>query len=155
MAMEINILSDLCLPSTTEWQRAIEAEGYPLRLHTDIELATVHGFVPAELHGEITGFECFTDDAENTMEFLGRNHFDRRWRFALGLRWLGSKFEELEAAWMAAVAYAAATGGIIFDHEEGKIFNLEQAREVVRKNVSFAVELDAILEKVKQKFSPR
>lgn len=155
MAMEMNILSDRRLASIEEWQRAVDAEKYPLRLQTRIELATVRGFVPAQLDGKITGFECYNDDPENTMKFLGEGNFDHRWRFALGLRWLGSKIEETQAAWMAAVAYVATTGGVIFDHEEGKLFTPDQAREVVRRIASDAVALDVILEKVKQMFPTR
>jgi hypothetical protein len=55
----------------------------------------------------------------------------------LALRWVGSKVDELRAAWMAGTAYAQATDGVIFDDQEGKFRNATEARDVVRD-----VELD-------------
>ena len=116
-------------------------------------LDTVDGLVLARLNGEQAGFECFNDNASETMRFLGNDHFDRRWKYALGFRWRGSNFEELQAAWMAATAYAAATGGIIFDHEQGKVFTPRQAREQVTKFVGNRRRIKAMLEDIKKQFS--
>jgi len=155
MSMELHILSDRRLVTSTEWQRAIATEKYPLRLQAGIDLLKLRGFLPAWLDEKNTGFECFEDDASSVMTFLGPEKFDRHWRFALGLRWLGSKLDELQAAWMAAVAYASATEGIIFGHEEGKAFTPELARDVVRNIDSDAVKLDALLKKIEEQFSRR
>jgi hypothetical protein len=54
---------------------------------------------------------------------------------------------------MAATAYAAATGGIIFDHEEGKLFTPEQARETVRNIARDLSAMDTILADVMKKMS--
>lgn len=155
MAMELHVLSDRRLSATVEWQNALDIEGYPLRLDGETSLAAVDGLVPAALNGEQAGFECFNDKASETTSFLGSDHFDRRWKYALGFRWRGSNFEELQAAWMAATAYAAATDGIIFDHEEGKIFTPQQAREQVAKFVNNHSRIKATLENIKQQFSTK
>ena len=155
MSMELHILSDLRLPSTREWQIAIDDEKLPLQLESNVQLGSLRGFLPARLGNEGTGFECFNDAAAQTMKFFGESHFDHPWQFALGLRWLGSKPIELQAAWTAAIAYAAATGGVIFDHEEGKVFTAEQARVVLQDFVRNLASLDTLLEKVKERFSPR
>jgi hypothetical protein len=155
MAMELHVLSDRPLGSIAEWQGALDAEGFPLRLAANIQLPSASGFQPAQLANKQTGFECFHDDARNTMKFLGESNFDHRWRFALGFRWLGSRVEELQAVWMAATAYAAATGGIVFDHEEGKVLTPQQARETVRGIIRDIPAMEAILEEVKKKFSAR
>ena len=99
-----------------------------------------------------TGFECFHDDASETVKHLGASRFDHSWRFALGLRWRGSSMDELFAAWMAATAYAEATGGVIFDHEEGKVLTPQQARALIAKMVRDRPRMEAAIEKIKKKF---
>jgi len=152
--MEMHVLPDRRLGSITEWQRAIDDENFLLRLDPDGDLLKARGFWPATLAGKQSGFELYHDDAARTLDSLGRALFDRDWQYALGFRWLGSRFEELESAWMAAIAYAAATGGIIFDHEEGKVLTPQEARETVRSIVSDRPATEAILEEVKRRFSP-
>jgi hypothetical protein len=155
MSMELHVLSDRQLNSITEWQQAIDAEAYPLQLDGDNHLAAVDGFLPARMNGQRTGFECFHDDANETMRFLGDDHFDHRWKYALGFRWLGSRFEELEAAWMAATAYAARTDGIIFDHEEGKVLLPQEGRELIAKFISERPRIKALLEDIEGRFSKK
>lgn len=145
MSMEIQVFSDRRLVAIEEWQRAIEAERYPLRLATDLCLATAEGFLPAQLNGKDAGFECFHDNAAEAMKLLGEQKFDRPWQFALGLRWIGSSMEELLSAWMAATAYAAAAEGVIFDHEEGRVFMPEEARNTVR-NIERDIPLMDVME---------
>lgn len=152
MSMELHVLSDKQVTSIAEWQRAIDAERFPLRLVADINVAAVDGFLPATLDGRETGFECFHDDASETMKDLGVSSFDHAWRFALGLRWLGSRIDELYAAWMAAAAYAEATGGVIFDHEEGKVLSPRQARASIAKLVRDRPRAEALMEEVRKRF---
>jgi hypothetical protein len=147
MAMELRVFSDRRLNSIAEWQHAIDAEGFPLRLAGDIHLSAISGLLPAKLDNRQTGFECYQDDAKEAMNFLGVRNFDHSWKFALGLRW-GGDFSQLEAAWMAATAYAAATDGIIFDCEEGRVFTTQQARELVIKFVSERPRMKAIIEDI-------
>lgn len=155
MSMELHVLSDRPLNSVVEWQRAITVERYPLRLAADVQFAAVQGFLPATLDGRQTGFECYHDNAAATMNFLGSADFDRQWKHALGLRWLGSKFDELTAAWMAATAYAAATGGIIFDHERGKPLSVEEARATVAAILRDRPRAEAMLEKIEAEFAQK
>src|SRR6187551_1192820 len=99
MSMEIEVFSNRRSPSTAEWQRAIDAEKFPLRLSADVVFKSVNGFFPTLLRAKPAGFECYHDDATAAMEELGQDSFNQRWRCALGLRWLGSNLNELEAAW--------------------------------------------------------
>src|SRR5262245_40859089 len=129
-----------------------QCKGLPLRLPAEVQFLTLRGYLPVRLCNEETGFECFHDDAGETMRFLGMINFDHRWRFALGLRWIGD-IAELQAAWMAATAYAALTGGVVFDHHEGRVFLPQQAEEVVRNIVRDVPAMQATLEEIKRKFS--
>ena len=153
--MELEVLSDRCLASTAEWQCAIDLEKFPLQLDAGVHLDKVQGFFPAVLDGKQTGFECFHDDATEIMNDLGAGNFPHAWRFALGFRWLGSKIDELQAAWMAAAAYAAATQGVVFDCEEGQILTPHQAREAIQAILNDLPRIETLLAEVRQKFSPK
>jgi hypothetical protein len=56
MSMELHVLSDRPLNSVAEWQRAIDREGFQLRLSSDIQFATASGMLPVTLEGKQTGF---------------------------------------------------------------------------------------------------
>ena len=133
MSMEMIVMSDRPINSIAEWQAAIDREGYPLQLAPDIKFEYLSGFLPSHLRGELTGFECFHEDAAS----LIRNHpdikFDHDWKFCLAFVWLGSKWKELLAAWMAGTAYVCATDGIIFDSEQDKFVTPDEARRIVHE----------------------
>jgi len=130
--MELWVFSDRQLNTIAEWQTAIDAEAYPLKLDETTPLESVRGFRPAHLRGDLTGFECYHDDAEKLMRNNTDLNFDHAWKYVLAFRWVDSKVNELRAAWMASTAYAQATDGVIFDDQEGKFRNATEARDVVR-----------------------
>lgn len=132
MSMGLWVFSDKQLGSIAEWQAAIDAETYPLRLSNSMLFESLRGFLPAHLSGELTGFECYHDDAKKLISDNSDLNFDHSWKYVLSFRWVGSKVNELRAAWMAGTAYAQATGGVIFDDQEAKFRNATEAREVVR-----------------------
>lgn len=152
MSMELHVFSDRQLNSTAELQRALNNQQYPLRLDSDVILRSVNGFLPSTLDGRRTGFECFHDDPGATMDFLGRDHFPHRWSFALGLRWRGD-FDELQAAWMAATAYASATDGVMFDHETAKVVTPAQGRKTVGEIVAARPRIDAVMAEMMKKLA--
>jgi hypothetical protein len=133
MSMELWVFSDKQLNSVSEWQHAIDAELYPLKLTQGVQFENLQGFLPAQLRGEQSGFECYHDNAEALMRGSPDVDFGRAWRFALGIRWVGSSLKELRAAWMAGTAYAQATDGMILDDQEGKLRNPTEARQVVQE----------------------
>jgi hypothetical protein len=132
MSMELQILSDRRLSTIGEWQNAIVAESFPLQLSDAGSLDAVNGFLPSYLRGKLTGFESNNWNANDVMAEYHGVDFGRGWKYALALRWLGSKRDEMLAAWMAATAYARATDGVVFDELDGKIRSASQALEIVR-----------------------
>jgi hypothetical protein len=132
MSMELWVLSDQRIITVSEWQSAIDAEEFPLRLSNDVSLDAVGGFLPLHLRGRSTGFECSHLSADEVRSEHPGVDFGRDWKYALALRWLGSRRDEMLAAWMAASAYAQATHGIVFDELDGKLRNASQALEIVR-----------------------
>jgi hypothetical protein len=132
MSMELRLFSDRCLKTIGEWQSAIVAERFPLRLSDATSLDVVEGFLPVHLGGHLTGFECDHWDAQEVMAEYPAVDFGHDWKYALALRWLGNKRDEMLAAWMAATAYVRATDGVVFDELDGKIRTASQALEIVR-----------------------
>jgi len=75
MSMELFVCSDRQIGSIEEWQAAIDAEGYPLKLSTDTRFEELNGFLPSSLRGELTGFECYHDDAKELSSLSTNNRF--------------------------------------------------------------------------------
>ena len=154
MAMEIHVLSDQRLTSITEWQRVIDAEAFPLRLSPDVQLDTVSGFLPAQLDGKNTGFECYHDNADALINGDSEINFGRRWKFALGFRFVGD-FTELRAAWMAATAYARATAGVVYDPQEGRLYSAPEALQAVRQIERDWPAFESAVQAVTRKFAEK
>ena len=132
MSMELWALSDRQLNSIAEWQDAIAAEGFTLALAKDVSFERLNGFLPCQLRGELTGFECYRDDAAALMRNNEGFNFGHEWKYALGFRWLGSKQSETLAAWMAGTAYPRATAGIIINDQDSVLRTAAHSAEVVR-----------------------
>jgi hypothetical protein len=155
MAMEIYALSDRQLNSLADWQRAINAEGFPfpLQLSANTPFADLSGFLPVRYENVQTGFECDHWDPRSIITEYPDIGFGHPWKYALAFRF-GAKPGELESAWMAATAYARATRGVVFDTEEGKLFKPDEAAQVIRK-IENNRPLRATIDKaIKQKFFP-
>jgi hypothetical protein len=132
VSIEFSVLSDRKLASTAEWQQAIDAEGFPLRLDPTCALAEASGFFPAHFGGNLTGFECYHDDAGELIDEYDDIDFGHRWAYALGFR-IGGDYDELRAAFMAAAAYARATDGVLWEGESGEVMSPDRAAEEARR----------------------
>ena len=131
MTMSLWVFSDKQLNTVRDWQAAIDAEGYPLRLSPEMVFERLSGFFPMYLRGELTGFECYHEDVPDVRATVPDIDISHNWKFVLGFVWLGNKENELLAAWMAATAYAQATDGMILDGEAGKMCTPSDARALV------------------------
>ena len=129
MSMELYVLSDVQLPSIAAWQQAIDVDGFPLRLFTGRPFAELKGVLPIQLRDRQAAFECDHWNAAELMTELSDVDFGHSWKFVLALRWTGNPYEGI-AAYMAGSAYAKATGGVVFDCEEGKTVSSERASEI-------------------------
>ena len=132
MSMELYVLSDAQLPSIEAWQRAIDAAGFSLRLSTDRPFDKLHGALPVMLGDRASSFQCDHWNAATLMAEMPDVAFGRRWSYALAFRW-GADIDAGAAAYMAAAAYATATGGRVFDCAEGKLISPDRAREIARE----------------------
>lgn len=131
MSIEFFVLSDRPLASMDEWQRAIDAEHFPLKLDASRAVADLGGHLPADLRGEEAGFECDHFDAGEFMDENAGTDFGRRWNCLLAFR-TGGDFSSLFGAYAAAASCAKATGGVMYDAEEGEVLSPEEALQRAR-----------------------
>lgn len=131
MSIEIYVMSDRRLDSIGDWQRAIDAEGFDLRLDTSRAFNDLSGYLPAQRGDQHAGFECDHWDANELIDDCDDIDFGRRWSQALAFRF-GGDFHALWGANAAAAAYARATDGVVFDGEAGEILTPDQAVQTTR-----------------------
>jgi hypothetical protein len=148
MAMELFVLSDRELNSIAEWQAAIEAQGFALKLD-DTDFETHSGFLPAKLNGKLTGFECDHWAADEFMRENSDINFGHNWRFVLAFRWIGD-FNELLAVSIAAAAYATATSGVVLNDQEGILRTAVEALDEARHIERDMPRLEAIARELRQ-----
>jgi hypothetical protein len=153
MSMSLYVFSDKEVNSIAEWQAAINAEGYPLQLSAEMIFERLSGFFPMHLRGELTGFECYHEDVADVVQASFDIKLDHAWKFVLGFVWLGSKENELLAAWMAATAYARVTNGVILDGEGMKFLTPAQARTIVHDLEHPSPETLAAIREIKERLS--
>lgn len=131
MSIEIFVLSDKRLGAIEEWQKAIDAEGFGLRLDHSRSIEELSGYLPAHKGERLAGFECDHFDPADLLEEFTEVDFGRRWEQMLAFRF-GGDFHELSGAFVAAAAYARATGGVVFDGESGKVLTPDKAAQIAR-----------------------
>ena len=153
MSMEICVLSDVRLASIAEWQTAIETESFPLRLPREKSLAeSGGGNLRAQLRDKETMIEYSVVDFSELKQTYRNVNFGREWRYVIAFIW-SSDFDEELAAWMAATAYARASGGIVFDEHEGKLLTPEESIQVTREIERRQPQLKALLQAYFQELS--
>ena len=149
MSMQLCVLSDRQLNSVGEWQQAIDAESFPLRLSDDKPLAQLGGFITVHLAKTRTGFECHDRTASDIMAGHPEINFGHAWKYGMAFIW-GGDIDELKAAWAAAAAYARATHGVVFDEQEGKLLAPEVAIKTARDLERATPKIEAIVRSLLQ-----
>ena len=132
MSIEIYVLSDKRLGAITEWQQAIDAEGFDLRLDTSRSFEALSGHLPAHRGERHAGFECDHWEAADIIDGNSDIDFGRRWTQTLVFRF-GGDFCALWGAYSAAAAYARATQGVVFDDESGEVLAPDRAVTIARQ----------------------
>lgn len=151
MSMEIYVFSDEKLTTIEDWQQALDRRGAPLRLSAARPFAELNGALPAVLRDRPTAFECDHFDAGELMDEAEDVAFDHRWRHALAFRW-GADLAAGEAAYLAAAAYADATGGWIFDCEEGALIAPDRATEIAAELQKSGPMIEEVIRRTQERF---
>lgn len=146
MALEAFVLSPRRLASFDEWQAAVDQEKWPLKFTYNGHFSELKGFLPVDWKGRKTGFECDHWKREDINELLLGHSVSDAMEFVLAFRWARDFYESVAVA-QASAAYALATGGVLFDCEEGKIKSANEAAEMARQIDAFLPEIEAALNK--------
>lgn len=144
MSTQICVFSDSQLSSIGDWQQSIDAEGFPLRLSSGQTFDKHSGTLAALLREKPVSFQYRMREAGSMIRFYNEINFSRDWTYVLALPWING-FDELDAAWMAATAYACATSGVVFDPQESKVFNPAEARQVIEEMERTRPEAEKVL----------
>ncbi len=84
------------------------------------------------------------------MNAYPRVDFGHDWKYAIAFPYI-TDFSELTAAWMAAAAYARATGGVVFDEQAGRVFNRSELVEETKRLERDAIKAEAMLRALSQR----
>ena len=146
MSTEICVLSDVRLASIAEWQASIKIEDFPLRLPEGEPLAgAAGGNLLTQLRDKQTIIEYSVVDFSELKLTYKNVNFGHDWKYVIAFTW-SSDFDEELVAWMAATAYARATGGVIFDEHEGKLHTPEESVQILREIERRQPELKTLLQ---------
>ncbi|KKB07473.1 hypothetical protein [Devosia chinhatensis] len=134
MSMEVYVFSDRRLDSMAEWQAALDDAGFNIRLDASRDFLDVAGFLPVTIDDRQSGFECDHFDAGKVLDELKAEGFpaDRQWRWLLAFRFGGLRYECISAL-VSAALYMRATGGVLFDCEEGEYYGPDSALDYAEK----------------------
>ena len=131
MSIEFFVFSDKRLSSIGEWQQAIDAEGFDLKLDTSRPFDQLSGHLPAHRGEEHAGFECDHFNPADIMDAFQGIDLGRSWTYVLAFRF-GGDWHALWGASAAAAAYARATGGVVLDGESGELLDPDSAAAQAR-----------------------
>jgi hypothetical protein len=141
--VEFCVLTDSLLGSTDEWQLAIEAAGFPLRISDEGRISRDGGTLVARLRDQATIFQYWIEDPSDVMNAYPKVKFGHHWKYAVAFPYI-REFAELTSAWMAAAAYARATAGVVFDEQAGRVFGRDELVEETRRVERDAAEAEAM-----------
>ena len=139
MSMELHVLlSKSRLPNVRQWQAAIDALGFDVKLDPTLSLDADAGFCPAKFKGRDGGFEFSiwpaSEIAETYPEFEAE--FEGRDSSA-NFRW-GGDLNGMACALVASAALAKVSDGVWFDPQEGACFDSAGAIEQAKSGVEAA-----------------
>jgi hypothetical protein len=131
MSIEIFALSNRRVASFESWQRQIDIEQLRLLLPAEHPIDELRGFLPVQLEGMASGFECSHCDPREIVKLYPDVDLGAEWTEAIAFNSHG--FDEGLAAYQAAAAYAQATDGVVFDPQESLVMSPQQAFGVAQR----------------------
>jgi hypothetical protein len=136
MSMELHVLlSKSRLPNVQQWQAAIDALGFDVKLDPTLNVDADTGFCPAKFKGRESGFEFDTWAASETTEtypefedkFAGQDT-------SANFRW-GSDLNEMACALAASAALAKVSDGVWFDPQAGACYDAAAAIKQAKSEI--------------------
>jgi hypothetical protein len=148
MATEIFVFCDRQIGSIAEWQAAIDAEGFALRLSTSGLSNEVSGH--ARFGHDDAGFECDQADSAALMARYPAVDFGHAWRCVRAFR-SGPDLKSNIVSWIGVVIFAKVAGRKVFDPQEGKLYAPEEALDPLREVERDILQVEDELKKLKER----
>ena len=101
------------VPVVSEWQRAIDAAGFELRIDPDLKVFEHSGFLPCKLLGRESGVETYYSPAKEVFEdpaIVEELAGDRD--YCISFRW-GGEFDEAACAMILSYTLASSFGALV------------------------------------------
>jgi hypothetical protein len=139
MSMELHVLlSKSRLPDVRQWQAAIDALGFDVKLDSSLKIGINTGFLPAKFMGRDSGFEFDISPASEIKETYSEfaDAFAER-DVSGNFRW-GGDLNEMASALVASAALTKLSDGICFDPQEGACLDSASAVEQAKSGVEIA-----------------
>ena len=117
------------IPSPADWQRAIDAVGFPVALDTDFDVGTFSGFLPCSFRSLASGFEYFVSalSPEERADAGAPEGTDFQVTFVTH-----SDPREFATSLLAAAALCHASGGLLVDPQSGDEIQADQVLDWAR-----------------------
>lgn len=119
MSMELHVfLAKSRVPDFRQWQAAIDALGYDVKLDGSLAVDRVEGFVPVKLKGRTSGFELYLESGADLLKSYSNARAAVANRdVALSFRW-GGDLNEMVCVLVAAAALTQLADGVWYDPQE-------------------------------------
>jgi hypothetical protein len=142
MSTETHVFFRGKVPTKAVLSRAMKELGFPFSIKpADGSLGQQSGFMPMLRGRQETGVEFyFSSDSRAIAEFSAEG-VDKSFKHLAIFRWSGD-FEEAVAGMCGAAALAKLMNGVVFDEAEGKLFSVEGAIALARRNLDILLRSD-------------
>jgi hypothetical protein len=133
MSYDLNVyLARADMPSPGDWRAAIIQAGFPVELKAEFDVETFTGFLPAPVHGKLSGFEYYASSlgSEEAQELGLGSSINFCIQFTVGSRPL-----ELVSALAASGTLANLSGGSLVDSQSGESYSSTEALAWAKEQV--------------------
>ena len=142
MSIDLYVFVEHSTPLTViEWQQAIDAAHYPVRLDEHIDLRTLEGFLPVTLNSKKTGFELIHIPAHTDIPGAKWRPDTSAYEFSFG----GHLLEGASAYYVAA-ALVASFHGRAFDPQSGQWMNSKELKAAAGEMAALGASEPGILD---------
>jgi hypothetical protein len=101
------------VPAVSEWQEAVDAAGFDLRIDPGLEVFEHSGFLPCKLFGQDSGVETYYSPAKRVFDDAAAFEELARGRdYCISFRW-GGRFDEAACAMILSYALASSFGAVV------------------------------------------
>jgi hypothetical protein len=140
MTMELYALCARPIADVSEWQSALDACGFDLRLRAEKIPPASKGHLPAVWRGHEAGFECGSMSVSELRDDYSDVDLGGPWACVYAFYF--ATYASCAGALMAAAACVRVTDGVAYDPQENRLMTAEQVVRCARDTVAAIEQLD-------------